>query len=271
MSVAKGRILMDAPRIQYATTSDGVKIAFWQAGASKDAVVLLPSLGRSGRDFDGLAATLASAGFEAVAVDPRGVRASSAAPPVPTLHNLATDVSAVVETLACGPVHVIGHAFGNRVARCFASDYPGLVRSVTLLAAGGLVEPEPEVRAALVNSLRTDLSEQERLAALQLAFFAAASDPSVWLDGWWPDAARAQAAAVRATPLEDWWGAGNARVLVVQGLEDRTAPPANGHALRDKFPQRVRVVDIPDAGHALLPEQPEAIAQAVLTFLRGET
>ncbi len=259
------------PRIQYATAPDGAKIAFWQVGDSTDVVVLIPSLGRSGCDFDDLAATLASAGFRAVPLDPRGVGASSAAPLAPTLHNLATDVAAIVETLACGAVHVIGHAFGNRVARCFASDYPGLVRSVTLLAAGGLVAPEPEVRGTMMKILRTDLPEHERLAALRIAFFAAASDPSVWLDGWWPDAAMAQAVASRATPLEDWWGAGDAPVLVVQGLEDRSAPPANGYALHDRFPKRVRVVDIPNAGHALLPEQPEAIAEAVIPFLRGES
>ena len=34
-----------------------------------------------------------------------------------TLHDLARDIAAVVETLCDGPVVVIGHAFGNRVAR----------------------------------------------------------------------------------------------------------------------------------------------------------
>lgn len=258
------------PRIQYATARDGATIAFWHVGTSADVVLLIPSLGRSGRDFDALAGSLAAEGFRAVAVDTRGVGASSQAPPAATLHDLATDVAAVVQALACDSVHVVGHAFGNRIARCFASDYPQMVHSVTLIAAGGLTQPEPEVVPAFMKILRTDLSEQERLEALRLAFFADASDASVWLDGWWPAGAMAQTAAGRATPLEDWWGAGRAKILVLQGLEDRQAPPANGYALREKFPERVNVVDLPDAGHALLPEQPGAIAREVVSFLRGE-
>ncbi len=34
------------------------------------------------------------------------------------------------------------------------------------------------------------------------------------------------------------------------------------------FPDRVKVVVIENAGHALLPEQPETIARAVLEFLK---
>jgi pimeloyl-ACP methyl ester carboxylesterase len=54
---------------------------------------------------------------------------------------LAADVAGVLETMDCGPAHLVGHAFGNRVARCLAVDRPSLVRSVTLLAAGGLIVP----------------------------------------------------------------------------------------------------------------------------------
>lgn len=37
---------------------------------------------------------------------------------------------------------------------------------------------------------------------------------------------------------------------------------------RARFPDRVTLVEIADAGHALLPEQPDAIARAVLAWLR---
>jgi pimeloyl-ACP methyl ester carboxylesterase len=57
-----------------------------------------------------------------------------------SLHDLAVDVAEFLEAMDCGPAHLVGHAFGNRVARCLAVDRPSLVRSVTLLAAGGLIE-----------------------------------------------------------------------------------------------------------------------------------
>ncbi len=47
------------------------------------------------------------------------------------------------------------------------------------------------------------MSRADRLRHLQTAFFASGNDPSVWLDGWWPEVAVAQSAAVRATDTED--------------------------------------------------------------------
>ena len=54
---------------------------------------------------------------------------------------------------------------------------------------------------------------------------------------------------------------------VIQGLDDAPAPPGNGYALREQFSERVRVVDLPHAGHFMVLEQPEAVATAVLEFL----
>ena len=59
-------------------------------------------------------------------------------------------------------------------------------------------------------------------------------------------------------------------LLVIQGLDDEVAPPGNGHALREQLGERVRVVDLPHAGHFLLLEQPEAVARAVSEFLGAD-
>ena len=45
-------------------------------------------------------------------------------------------------------------------------------------------------------------------------------------------------------------------------------PPGNGWALRDQLGDRVRVVDISQAGHFLVLEQPQAVTKAVTAFLR---
>lgn len=156
------------------------------------------------------------------------------------------------------------------MARCLATDRPQLVKTVILLAAGGLIAPQPEASAALEHTLTGTLSEAEWLAAIRTSgFFASTSDPMVWRQGWWPAVAVAYGAAVRATPREEWWTAGIAPLLVMQGLEDKLAVPANGRALREAFGDRVQLIELEHAGHALLPEQPEAIAKAVVTFLRA--
>ena len=61
-----------------------------------------------------------------------------------TMHDLAGDVAAVIEYLGA-PALVLGWAFGNRVARCTASDFPDLVEKLILVCAGGQVEPDPKV------------------------------------------------------------------------------------------------------------------------------
>ena len=67
--------------------------------------------------------------------------------------------------------------------------------------------------------------------------------------------------------LEAWWNGGTAPMLLVQGLDDRMAPPGNGRALKDEFGERVDLVEIPNAGHMLLLEQPQAVVDAVLSFV----
>jgi pimeloyl-ACP methyl ester carboxylesterase len=77
----------------------------------------------------------------------------------------------------------------------------------------------------------------------------------------------AHVATSRGVALEDWWDAGTAPILVIQGLDDEIAPPGNGHAPREQFRERVRVIDLPRAGHFLLLEQPEAATRAVAEFV----
>jgi pimeloyl-ACP methyl ester carboxylesterase len=70
--------------------------------------------------------------------------------------------------------------------------------------------------------------------------------------------------------LEEWWDAGTAPLLVIQGLDDIAAPPGNGHALREKHGDRVQLIDLPRAGHFMLLEQPEAVTRAVAEFVSAQ-
>jgi len=58
-------------------------------------------------------------------------------------------------------------------------------------------------------------------------------------------------------------------VLVMQPLQDVLAPPENAEILKRDGGDRVSVVYIDGAGHALLPEQPEAVAKHLLDYLRN--
>ena len=230
-------------------------------------VVMVPSLGRNVEDFDDLAETLARDGYRTAALSPRGIGGSTGPLEGLTLRDLAGDVAAVIDALDAAPAHLIGHAFGNQVVRYTAASFPDSVRSVTILAAGGKFQAAPEVSQVFANFLAGGLSDDEARAAIKLVHYAEASDPSPWLVGWWLEAAQAQSGAVRSAVLEEWWEAGQAPLLIIQGLDDAIAPVANGRQLAEVLGDRAKLVELADAGHALLPEQPDAIAREISAFL----
>ena len=182
---------------------------------------------------------------------------------------LAADVAAVIRSIGGtdATAHVVGHAFGNRVARMTATEHPQVVESVILLACGGAVRPAADDAAALQAVFDESLDEAAHLAAVARAFFSEGNDASVWAGGWHPLVAFFQAAATELLDVSHWWDAGLAPVLVVQPADDVIAAPENAFDIVERLGARARLVTIPDAGHALLPEQPAATLTAILGWL----
>ena len=164
---------------------------------------------------------------------------------------------------------VIGHAFGNRVVRATAAGNPGRIHGVVLIAAGGRNAIPPRANRALRNAFDPRRTFDQRREDVRYAFFAGDNAiPDYWLRGWYRHTATMQGRASPATETDDWLAAGTGPMLVVQALADRIAPKEDtADMLADAYPDRVTVALIEDAGHALLPEQPDAIAEAVLGFL----
>jgi pimeloyl-ACP methyl ester carboxylesterase len=207
------------------------------------------------------------AGSQIIAINMRGVGASRGPLDNATLHDLASDVAGVLEALKCGPVHVLGHAFGNRIARCLAADRPAMVRSVILAAAGGLIGPSTPLGSALRDAPAAKLTGPE-CVALGARWLSPASDPNVLASvECWPQVHVAHLATSGRVARDEWWTGGNAPMLVIQGLDDIAAPPGNGHALRDQLGERVIVGDMSDAGQFVRVEQPDPVGAAVTDFI----
>lgn len=253
---------------------DGVRIEVLEQGQGP-AILILPSLGRGAYDYDQVATLLAADGFRVLRPQPRGIEQSEGPMTGLTLHDYAGDAAAVIEQEVKGPAIVVGHAFGNFVARMLATDRPDLVTAVVLAAASpGKVPPgsgpviAPDVREAIDKSGDPLVPEEQRLKYLQLAFFAPGNDPHVWLSGWYPDVHDAESAASKATPVDSWFAAGHAPILDLQAEDDTVAPRKFASVLKDALGDRVTVVVIPHAGHALAPEQPKAMAEAIAAYAR---
>src|SRR4051794_35972726 len=203
-----GNAAARAERASEIVAYDDVRIEVIAEG-SGPLVVLLPSRGRAAEDFDAVAAGIAKAGFRVLQPQPRGAGRSSGPMKDQSLHDFARDTAAVIKHEGAGPAIIVGHAFGNWVARMTAVDHPQLVRGVAIVAAAAKAYPSGfEGAKALSEAVRKSgdpaLPDAERLNYLRIAFFAPGSDASVWLKGWYPEADEAQFAAGRATRQSEW-------------------------------------------------------------------
>lgn len=240
------------------------------AGGAGPLIVLLPSLGRGAADFFELAPRLIGLGYRVAAPEPRGIGRSSGPLEAISYHDLAADVAAVIRHEG-GRAVVAGHAYGQKIGRTVAMDHPDLVRAVIMLAGAGRAIIPPEVRAAIMRAGDLTLSDAERIEALRLAFFAPGHDPVAagWLKGWYPEIKKIQLAAEARTRDDEYIPAGRAPILDVQAEFDTVVPPSARQDLKTELGQRVTIHVIKDAGHALIPEQPEAVAEAMDAYIRG--
>jgi pimeloyl-ACP methyl ester carboxylesterase len=234
-----------------------------------DSIVLIPSWARDIRDFDNLSAGLVGNGFRCISVNPRGVGGSTGPTDDMTLFDWAEDIAGVIDALKIDTAHIAGHGHGNRVARCLATRWEEKVGRIVLLTSGGMINPSGNVLHVLHRALSEDVSDEKWCHLMrESGFFAKNSDPMVWRTGWWKNVMEWQNKAGELSPCSGWWSAGNiAPILVLHGLEDTAAPISNARLLKEKLPERTTLIELEDAGHALLPEVPDKIMQAMIDFL----
>ncbi len=230
------------------------------------AFVILPSYGRDGgKDYDDITGRLADAGWKVLRPQPRGVARSTGTMSGLTLHDLADDVARCIRYLADGTAILLGHAFGNILARVVTTDHPGLVKAAILAAAQASKVPEDVAKTPFVAG-DPSLPERDRLAALRQAFFAPGHDAGIWLDGWYPATLAMQRDAVKASGLAKSWACGGVPLLQLIAEHDPFIPKEYWGELHGQLGDRVMTVIIEGASHALFPEKPDSIADAVLPW-----
>lgn len=247
-----------------------VTIAYSDEGRGQ-VIVMLPSLARSGRDFDEVAAMIVQQGFRVIRPEPRGIRGSHGPMEELSLHDFAGDVASVLDHEKTGPVLMVGHAWGSQPARMVAADRPDLVHAVVMAAAsagkllpGSEEKPYSRLRAEIDGAGDPSLSIDQRLDCLRKAFFAPGHDPSIWLDGWYQDAHHAQSYARVNTPIDDYFSAGSVvPILDLQAEHDAVVIP---NIMKPYLGDRVTEAVIRDAAHAMAPEQPQAMCDAICDF-----
>jgi pimeloyl-ACP methyl ester carboxylesterase len=231
-------------------------------------VVMQAGMGRPPADLEAFGKVVADAGYKVAVAEYRGIGESTGPMEGITFHDLAKDVAAVIDKVGGAPVGLIGHAFGNRICRTLAADRPDLVSCVVMLGASGKVQPSPEIAEAIKVAQSMHLPRKDREAAVRKAWFGPGRDISGWLDENWSQTfVKAALGAAEKTPLGEFWTAGKAPILIVQGLADVSAPPQNGRLLKEEVGERATLVELPGVGHSLVVEAPDEVAKPVLAYL----
>lgn len=263
---ATGAAYADTARRREVIRQGDVSIDLISEGAGP-LVVMLPSRGRDSEDFDDVAQGLAQAGFRVLRPQPRGAGASAGPTQNIRMQDLASDVAHVIRRENAGPAFIAGHAYGNWVARMTATDHPQLVKGIVLIAAAAKEFPA-ELRVVVQQAGDAKLAPEQRLAALRTGFFKPGHDASVWLKGWAPAANKLQGEAAQATRQAEYWQAAGKPMLDLVPDEDPFKPKAKWYESREEFGERVTVTIIPDASHALIPEQPRAVVEAMAAWMK---
>lgn len=248
-------------------------IEYFTQGDTGDVIVLLPGGALNVDYMDGLANELVRSGYRVVSVNPRGAGNSTGKAEGVTLHDLANDVAAVIKKEGTGRVTVVGHAFGNRVARMLDTDHPELVDAVILLAAGGKVPGTPDAENALKVIFSPDATEAERQSAMKFMVGNPEDAKKAWdilRSSLAPGAGPIQYTASDNTPVNQWWApSGKSRYLIIQGSLDQAAPERNGVILKEDLGDRAKIVSLEMAGHLMLITYPEKCSKEIVSFLKS--
>lgn len=186
-----------------------------------------------------------------------------------TIPALARDLLAFLDAMQWPSAHLVGHSLGAGVVLQLALDAPRRVRSLLCLAPPW-IDGMPRV-PGVAERQRQLAADRAGLAAAMRFLFARPPDPATFerlVDDAFTQRLEATVATVAA--LEDWrpgrsLSAISAPRHVVVGDRDILVTPQ--HAAQAAEALGCGLTVLPGIGHALLPEAPQAIADALATLL----
>lgn len=254
-------------------------------------VVLIPGLGSPRESWDGVTvALLASHSVYLVQVNGFGGDAPGANLRPGVLDGIIADLSAYLATEKIGPVRLVGHSMGGLAAMMFARAHPRQVERLmivdalpyfpVLMARGG-VEPTPAQIEPVAKMMRDTVAARhgkpidpaaikadvDALAVkpasrVRMAQFAARADPRVTAQLLYEDMSTDLRPALRnltlpMTVVVPWSDSGFGKERTLAFYRRQFAGALN-----------VSFVDVADAGHFVMLDQPEAFAAALEAFAR---
>jgi pimeloyl-ACP methyl ester carboxylesterase len=255
------------------TSVNGVELAYEEVGEGP-AAVLVHGLGGSAYAWRAQLGAL-GARYRAIALDQRGAGRSEKPPGPYSIELWVDDLVALLDSLGVERVALAGHSAGCMIVERAAVALGDRVWALAM--CGGRLAWPPEAksvfeqRAGLARAGRMDdvaeavtagaLSERCRrdnpvLEGLMLALIASSD----------PDAYAAWALAVSEAEMADP-GSVRCPALAFAGSEDVVTPPDAAAQIAAAIPA-CETATIADAAHWCMLEQPAAVSDTLLAFLR---
>ena len=251
----------------------GVRLWYTDTGGEGVPLVLLHANTGTVQSWQHQVGPFAQAGYRVIALDRRGWGRSMADPATgPQPGSVAEDLHALVGHLRLPRFHLLGIAGGGFVALDYAAWQPGHLRSLLVCASNGQFQ-EPEMAAFSQRIDAPGMGEPERRVYREVGPAYRAAD----LEGLARFVAIEHAARQPGAPAQPMRtpntfakiAAITLPTLVMTGGADMLAPPALMRAWARHL-RNAQYVHVPDAGHSIHWEQPEAFNGHVLRFLQAQ-
>ncbi|GER89079.1 3-oxoadipate enol-lactonase [Dictyobacter vulcani] len=262
------------PRIRV----NGAELYYEEHGNGSETIFFSHGLLWSCRMFDKQVASLRDR-YRCIAFDHRGQGQSEVTHDGYDMETLYEDAAALIEVLGHGPCHFLGLSMGGFVGMRLAARRPELLKSLLLLDtsadpeagehksqykqlafigrwAGMSVVSGPVMKTMFGQKFLQDptRSEQRREWRQRL------------INNNRIGSARATLGVVNRQSAYDELEKIHVPTLIIVGDQDVATPPDNAQRLHSKIAGSQLVI-IPDAGHTSTVEEPEAVNNAISTFL----
>ncbi len=256
-------------------TINGIKLAYRKAGQGPPLFFIHGGI-QDSRAWTPQLTTLADE-FTVVAWDEPGAGQSSTVPANFGLSDYADCLAGLTSALDLGNVHLAGLSWGSTLALEFYRCYPQMVRSMILIGGyagwkGSLGEEEAQTRLRGAQKMFNDPEQASnptlpglfhgeppaRFIPLLNAMNADVRLPSM----------RKELEIMAATDLSDVLATIRVPSLLIWGEHDERSPLPIAREFEAKIPQ-AQLIIIPNCGHVVNLQQPEAFNAAVKNFCRN--
>jgi len=254
------------------TKFDHVQICYeWDGPANAPVLVFCNSLGTNLRMWDPQIADF-SKHFRVLRYDARGFGSSTVTPGPYSIAQLSWDLVHLLDALQISCAHFCGLSMGGMIGMFLGSHAPKRFHSMVLCnTAAKFGTPETwnarisAVQAGGMKAVASAVIERWLTSAYRADHPAETASAVAMLESANPDGYIANCAAVRDMDVREKLADVQVPALVLAGLHDLVATPADGHFLAER---------IPGAGYAEVPaahlsnlEARDEFNRAVLTFL----